>query len=1761
VHQRATVSAEPTHSREAAPAARRPQRAPSHSTEHSPWRGNQSRLRSLANPQPANSVLQRKLAIGATNDPLEIEADHTADRILRMPDQATSASPAAVSNAAPLTLHRCSCGGSSSGGSCDKCKDEAELQRKSSGPTPFSEAPAIVHEVLRSSGRSLDRATRSFFEPRFGHDFSGVRIHTGARAAESARQVNALAYTVGSNVVFRTEQFAPDTAHGRRLLAHELAHVVQQRQNGPSASSTLRRAGGPSASALAAKNAGPEPIRQPNPANGCFYDRNLNGPGKVHAFGTTRWVLSNFDIDQHYVKKEHFDFMKKVVAPKINATPAGKFLVMVVGEASTTADFDYNLDLSKWRANCVAEELVAAGLDDQHRTNIVAQTGELRGDLEQISQGIDPRIGKEDSTKRMVTIFLVPAEECTPAQKTRASHDFYAKVACYSPTEIRVNIGVNDSVHPIYRAFAWEHDPWPSGCTFIPGRAPDFKPSSDFVKTAVDLRLATKDPDDFFGPSDFTGPLTLFADVANEHLAKVFGMFEVFRIGLGGEWNPEACGAKSPTVHGTLVPRSPVLCKWAPDPIGHCDFIEKKEECSDDHKMAASKRFNGYMWGGSISGSEFLQLLESVASKFTSWIDRKLKIPSLIKHFLDPGGILLNVLFGTKDPNLDPPLTRSFVFAGVGNQGGGSSFTDHFKGAVAPEQDATEPSQLATENPNSILAHSDLSTYQGKVVIHGASNKIQLTTGAGTFNFFTPHLLCNDGGTRTYRGLFLPRGSVNCPDDISLPTPVEKECKDEEICPESTRTAGHKEFTAKVGRATLASFPGVGLEYAKKIGCGVGAAFVNIQSEDGPEEKQISRQFLVLFSDKSCRFTVEKAHVSFSTWFSRQLATNDPDEIFAPSDFTPGARLSKDADLSLISLSNFPVNFKLPGFFDPSCKGTSGGWGFSVPISAVECEPAPEPIHDTTPDVNHTDECNIYKQNHSDFVDTFIQSMGEPDYQAIFAKMSVGAAYVPPDEYNDYLLKVGQTISPAVFLGLAPNPQGGSPIQVVAFADLHIIRATPNRELVVRFLSEVCAFDSFGNVILIRPKLCIEGWAHALDSGILVPTKKDETIQPPQRHMRKTHVVQHKLAIGSANDPLEAEADRTADRVVRMPDQGISAPSAISHAAAPTLRRCSCGGTCNSCRQEDEKLRRKPSGPAAPAEAPPSVHETLRSPGTPLDPATRAFMEPRFGRDLSDVRIHTGDRAAESARQVDSLAYTVGNSIVFRTGSYLPHSEGGKRLLAHELAHVVQQGGAASMSVQRAPAESVTSLEPLEIVAERIARLAIGAVPKGTVSKVAEFNLKAGGTGPVISLVRNIKTGEIYVGLNMGTPPKLTQVIENAIESQEKRIIAGEVRVIHTAADAVGGHAEVNALDAAIKDLNPSMREEEIGATFEMHNVWLTGRRRLTTAPRCEHCARVTRGVRVTSSLFKAEGGATGEINVPPTGNGGSNEGVKYGKGAPSTSQPPTEPSVRTAPLLEQVPETAPIEVSPPRSIGVSAIKLVAVEIGLNVLIFAVNYYLEKRHAAKELRKLNNDLKRILPDINAKLKGKQAEIIQREGVFPLVYANVTVVYTRDRLDPDDYNDGSMNVQTVGISHQNFQVRERLIKEQNVVDQNDPLYSLTFSLPLFDEEAAEKDKPGPLENYKRVREFLKDPAYKVRLQSAITLYRLARQDQSLEVLVVRDLLGLLKDEDSLVRRVAVAFLSRLKAKVAIPYIREIIPIAEDDKQKDVIQRDLRELEKN
>ncbi|MEM9118722.1 MAG: DUF4157 domain-containing protein [Cyanobacteria bacterium P01_F01_bin.56] len=119
---------------------------------------------------------------------------------------------------------------------------------------------------------------------------------------------------------------------------------------------------------------------------------------------------------------------------------------------------------------------------------------------------------------------------------------------------------------------------------------------------------------------------------------------------------------------------------------------------------------------------------------------------------------------------------------------------------------------------------------------------------------------------------------------------------------------------------------------------------------------------------------------------------------------------------------------------------------------------------------------------------------------------------------------------------------------------------------------------------------------------------------------------------------------------------------------------------CSECQRSKGLLQRQSAHQFAPAEVPPIVHQVLRSPGQPLDPATGAVMATHFGHDFSRVRLHTDQQAAASANVVNAHAYTVGRHVVFGPGQYTPHSPQGQYLLGHELTHVMQQRGVTDVS-------------------------------------------------------------------------------------------------------------------------------------------------------------------------------------------------------------------------------------------------------------------------------------------------------------------------------------------------------------------------------------------------------------------------------------------------------------------------------------------------
>lgn len=165
--------------------------------------------------------------------------------------------------------------------------------------------------------------------------------------------------------------------------------------------------------------------------------------------------------------------------------------------------------------------------------------------------------------------------------------------------------------------------------------------------------------------------------------------------------------------------------------------------------------------------------------------------------------------------------------------------------------------------------------------------------------------------------------------------------------------------------------------------------------------------------------------------------------------------------------------------------------------------------------------------------------------------------------------------------------------------------------------------------------------------------------------------------------------------LARLLHETLPAKEASAPATAELQRKCACRGEgeeeCPECRANRLAVQREAIGGDGGSEAPPIVEEVLSTPGQPLAESARKTLEPGFGHDFSQVRIHDDSKAGESASAVNALAYTVGNHIAFGAGQYAPGTQAGNRLLAHELTHTIQQTGGNPEEVQRFSWSDVTS--------------------------------------------------------------------------------------------------------------------------------------------------------------------------------------------------------------------------------------------------------------------------------------------------------------------------------------------------------------------------------------------------------------------------------------------------------------------------------------
>ncbi len=343
-----------------------------------------SRIPLYSSPQP---VLQKKLKVNQPGDVYEQEADQVAEQVMRMPVMASSP-PVDEDEIGPSLRHK---------------------QNNQTGDhevTAAYSASPIVQDVLNSGGgQPLDTTTRAFMEPRFGHDFSKVRVHTDNQAAESARAVNAQAYTVGRELVFEQGHYAPETSEGRKLLAHELTHVVQQCGSQSTSLQTL----------FIGEKHPPQLQRSPSAPAETEREWANTHPGKVFQVAvkdepaSDEFMLWNYRVGEVTMRDEHREKMRSVATRwKVELEKRPELRIKVIGSASGSGSFAINNRLALARAEDMRTFLQQQGIPGDRIEEVGVGSSEPIAD-----ENAPDETGQENKARnRRIEVFLyVPTKE------------------------------------------------------------------------------------------------------------------------------------------------------------------------------------------------------------------------------------------------------------------------------------------------------------------------------------------------------------------------------------------------------------------------------------------------------------------------------------------------------------------------------------------------------------------------------------------------------------------------------------------------------------------------------------------------------------------------------------------------------------------------------------------------------------------------------------------------------------------------------------------------------------------------------------------------------------------------------------------------------------------------------------------------------------------------------------------------------------------------------------------------------------------------------------------------------------------------------------------------------------------------------------------------------------------------------------------------------------------------------------------------------
>jgi|GEM_PF-4211681 len=483
-------------------------------------------------PRCSGMVQAKLMKVGPPGDEYEQEADRIADQVMSMPEpglqrqekvritplaktitpivQRKEETPDAEEEL-DIPLQR----------SCGSCGEEEEkpLQRKESGMEAGAISPGLQNHIdsLRGGGRPLDAASRAFFEPRFGADFSHVQIHDHAGAADSARSLNARAYTAGNDIAFGAGEYDPGEFASRRLLAHELVHVLQQNKV---PTGVIRRA---SVKSFRVDELFKDRLK-PEYARDVFFD-----------FDQPKKTPENPEADPSVIDPGE---AKKPELEAIHMKAAGIPSLTLIGYASEEGDPSYNWHLANRRVKVVKKIMNHQGITDAQITPKV--------DMVKSRKQIDYRFWR--------VVEMIPTGEGSRRKSAAASKAVLCKTADPTGTKMpKIRSAIKNAKDMLKESSAKYLAPYISGALDVKTR--------DKVKNALFHEIGGQDP------------LSYSNDTATKVKQKMDGMhafldqkdFEDAKLFCGDKQTPGCCASGSTACAGVDLTICPPFFNDTPD--------------------------------------------------------------------------------------------------------------------------------------------------------------------------------------------------------------------------------------------------------------------------------------------------------------------------------------------------------------------------------------------------------------------------------------------------------------------------------------------------------------------------------------------------------------------------------------------------------------------------------------------------------------------------------------------------------------------------------------------------------------------------------------------------------------------------------------------------------------------------------------------------------------------------------------------------------------------------------------------------------------------------------------------------------------------------------------------------------------------------------------------------------------------------------------------------------------------------------------------